>query len=106
MDLQFFQGVVAQRDKQWDPNGILPLSFRAAELAGETGEACNIVKKIERANYGLRGSTATREQLAEELGDVLICLALLANAAGIDLESATVAKFNASSIKLGLDARL
>lgn len=106
MDLQHFQGEVARRDKEWDPNGVLPFSFRAVELAGEVGEACNIIKKIERHAYGLRGSTATREQLAEELGDVMICLALLANAAGIDLESATVAKFNASSLKLGLSVYL
>lgn len=102
-DLQI---VTKERDKQWDPEGTLDLAFRATELAGEVGEACNVVKKIERERRGLRGSRATKEQLAEELGDIIICVALLANAAEIDLDQAVIDKFNASSIKLGLDARL
>jgi NTP pyrophosphatase (non-canonical NTP hydrolase) len=100
------QQTTKERDSQWDPDNKLTLSFRATELAGETGEACNIIKKLERERLGLRGSRATKEQLAEEIGDVLICLALLANSAEIDLEKAVIDKFNASSIKLNLDARL
>lgn len=106
LTIKHLQQTTKERDLQWDPNNKLTLTFRATELAGETGEACNIIKKLERERLGLRGSRATKEQLAEEIGDVLICLALLANAAEIDLERAVIDKFNASSVKLELDARL
>lgn len=106
LGLSHFQQVTRDRDVQWDPEGKLDLLFRATELAGEVGELCNVVKKIERERLGLRGSKATKDQLREEIGDVLICLALLANTADIDLAQAVISKFNASSEKLGLDARL
>lgn len=100
------QRVTRERDVQWDPDSVLNLSFRAVELAGETGELCNVVKKLERERLGLRGSRSNQQALREEIGDVLICLCLLANTADIDLEQAVIEKFNASSDKLGLDARL
>ncbi|KAA0117843.1 nucleotide pyrophosphohydrolase [Methylobacterium sp. P1-11] len=82
------------------------LAFRGNELAGETGEACNVIKKLERERHGWRGSRATKEQLAEELADVVICADLCAVTAGIDLAAAVVAKFNATSEKQGLKTRL
>lgn len=66
------------RQLEWDvSNGITGL-YRAVELAGEVGEACNVVKKLERERLGLKGSRETIEHLAEELADVFICLDLLA----------------------------
>lgn len=82
------------------------LSFRAVELAGEVGEACNVVKKLERERHGWRGSRATIDQLAEEIADVVICADLLAMTVGIDLDAAVIAKFNATSEKNGLSTRL
>lgn len=84
----------------------LSLSFRGNELAGETGEACNVIKKLERERLGIRGSRATIDQLAEELADVIICADLTAMAVGIDLEKAVRDKFNATSAKIGLQTRL
>jgi len=100
------QEAAFERDKEWDPKGVLDLPFRAVELAGEVGEACNIVKKLEREYRGLRGTRSSREALAEELGDVVICVALLANCVQIDLEQAVKDKFNASSTKMGLSVFL
>jgi NTP pyrophosphatase (non-canonical NTP hydrolase) len=94
------------RQAEWDAFGQLTLSYRGNELAGEVGEACNIIKKIERERMGIAGSRATVEQLAEELADVVICTDLIAMAAGIDLDAAVTAKFNASSEKVGLQTRL
>lgn len=94
------------RQKEWDPAGSLSLTFRSTELAGEVGEACNVVKKIERERLGIAGSRATKEQLAEELADVVICTDLIAMAEGIDLNEAIAAKFNATSEKVGLSTRL
>lgn len=44
--------------------------------------------------------------LAAELADVVICVDLLAMHYGIDLAAAVVAKFDATSVKMGLSTRL
>jgi len=94
------------RQAEWDPSDKITLTYRLNELAGETGEACNVGKKIERERLGIRGSRDTIEHLAEELADVVICADLVAMAEGIDLDAAVVAKFNATSEKVGLKTRL
>lgn len=94
------------RQKEWDPNGQVSLSYQGNELAGEVGEACNVIKKLEREAMGLPGSRATLQQLTEELADVLICVDLIAAGFGIDLDAAVRAKFNATSSKLGLTTRM
>lgn len=94
------------RQAAWCPDEVPDLSFRGNELAGETGEACNVIKKLERERLGWRGSRATKAQLAEELADVVICADLAAISAGIDLEQAVRDKFNATSAKNGFPHRL
>jgi NTP pyrophosphatase (non-canonical NTP hydrolase) len=121
--LEALQSANPLRNAEWDPEGDLDLSFFANELAGEGGEAAaevlaflmaatrlsiaigrasNVVKKLDREALGLRGSRASRADLAAELGDVVICASLVACCAGIDLPSATRDKFNATSSKIGL----
>src|ERR1700740_3068363 len=87
------------RDKIWNPNKELSLSWRGNELAGEIGEACNILKKLEREKLGLKGSRSTPEKLAEELADGIICIDLTAMQFDIDLVKAVISKFNATSTK-------
>lgn len=94
------------RQKEWDEGATIDLCYRAVELSGEVGEALNIVKKLEREMRGIRGSRATLNDLADELADVAICLDLLVQHAGIDLEDAIERKFNATSKKNGLITRL
>jgi len=96
------------RQADWcpDPAQQPDLSFRGNELAGEVGEACNVIKKLERERHGWRGSRDTKEHLGEELADVIICANLIAITAGIDLDAAVEAKFNATSEKVGLPHRL
>jgi NTP pyrophosphatase (non-canonical NTP hydrolase) len=89
-----------------DGDSIPDLAFRGNELAGEVGEVCNVVKKLERERHGWRGSRDTVAHLAEELADVVICADLVAMAAGIDLQAAVAAKFNSTSEKVGLPHRL
>ena len=96
----------AARQKEWDKDNNITLSYRGNEMAGEVGEACNIIKKLERERLGVRGSRATREQLAEELADVVICADLIAMSEGINLDKAVVQKFNSTSEKVGLNTRL
>lgn len=94
------------RQKEWDTDNRISLSYRGNELAGEVGEACNLIKKLERERLGIRGSQTTAEALAEELADVVICVDLIAMQEGIDLDKAIRDKFNATSEKYGLKTRL
>lgn len=96
----------ATRQAEWDKDDRITLSYRGNEMAGEVGEACNIIKKLDRERMGIRGSRATVAQLAEELADVVICADLIAMHEGIDLDAAVAAKFNATSEKVGLQTRL
>lgn len=94
------------RQKLWDPDNVIDFAYRGNELAGEVGEACNVIKKLERARHCRPGSTDTVEHLAEELADVVICVDLIANAVGIDLWDAVRSKFNATSKKVGFSTRI
>jgi NTP pyrophosphatase (non-canonical NTP hydrolase) len=94
------------RQAEWDTDGQITLSYRGNELAGEVGEACNIIKKLERERMGIAGSRSTLADLAEELADVIICADLIAMQLGIDLNRAVAEKFNKTSEKVGLTTRL
>lgn len=106
MDLKDLRKANITRQLEWDPSNKISLSYRGNELAGEVGEACNVIKKIDRERLGIRGSRASPEQLAEELADAIICIDLIAAAEGIDLSTAIRRKFNATSDKYGLDTRI
>lgn len=100
-----------ERNRQWQgrrENVTEPItaSFWGVELAGEVGEACNVVKKLERERMGMPGSRATVEQLAQELADIVICVDLLAMHYGIELGPAVEDKFNETSVKIGLERLL
>lgn len=93
----------AARQKLWDgADEKLDLTYRSNEMMGEAGEAANVAKKIERERRGLRGSRATKQQLADELADVIICVDLIAAAEGIDIDAAVRDKFNETSRKYDL----
>ena len=65
----------------------------ACAMAGEAGEACNVVKKIHRGDYIMLPNMA-KTDLAVKLADVIIYADLLAARAGIDLGEAVREKFN------------
>src|SRR5215467_7833154 len=94
------------RDREWDPSHPITLEFRGNELGGECGEAQNIIKKLARARLGVRGTTATVENLARKLADVVICADLIAMAIGVDLGKMVREKFNESSDRLDPASRL
>lgn len=107
MDMTNLRAANVARDQEWNTGSErVSMTFRATELAGEVGEACNVIKKLERERIGLVGSRDTKEHLAEELADIVICTDLVAMDAGIDLDAAITAKFNATSEKNGLSTRL
>jgi NTP pyrophosphatase (non-canonical NTP hydrolase) len=90
------------RQKEWPGNEQADVAFRAIEVAGEAGEVLEKVKKLLRAQRGIKGSTATADDVAEEMGDLIVSLDLLANELGIDLGRAVRAKFNATSQQHGM----
>lgn len=94
------------RQKEWDPGSQITASYRGNELAGEVGEACNVIKKLERERLGIQGSKDTVEHLAQELADVIICVNLLAIAYDINIDREVALKFNATSDKVGLKTKM
>ena len=91
--------------KTYDNAGIL---YFTTSLAGEVGELCNLIKKLERAKIGGpdHGNTTkiadiTPEKLKDEIGGIFIYLDLLAALLNIDLADATVSTFNQVSDKIG-----
>lgn len=66
-------------------------------MAGECGEACNIIKKIDRDG----DSPELHAALAKELADVVTYADLLAARFGIDLGKAVIDKFNEVSERRG-----
>lgn len=104
--------VSLERCARWHPTGLSEwsLSDWAVAMAGEAGEACNIVKKLNRERDGIIGNTksvdALRADLADEIADTLIYLDLLAAREGIDLAEAVITKFNTVSEKYKFPERL
>ena len=84
----------------------------ACAMAGESGEACNAVKKLRRHQDGTNTDKdpVTEEDciaaIAKELADTVIYADLLAARLGIDLGEAVRQKFNAVSEKRGAPQRL
>jgi NTP pyrophosphatase (non-canonical NTP hydrolase) len=90
------------REAEWDPERKRTLTFLGNELAGETGELCNMLKKAERELLGLPAA----DEIAAEIADVIIVADQIAAKFDIDLGTAIVEKFNASSKKYGFKTRL
>ena len=98
-----------ERGKVWGKGQDIPVLFNAVELGGECGELLNAIKKAERYKLGMPGGVSfgqSMQDIADELGDVVICCSLLANKLGIDLGAATARKFNKTSEKHGFPQRL
>ena len=100
------------RCSRWHPDGLRSWSPSdwAVALAGEVGELCNVVKKMNRERDGLTGNKETNTQLAamcaDEIADVYLYLDLFAQRMGIDLAEAIKNKFNATSERVGFPERL
>lgn len=55
------------RQREWDEGDIITLAYLGNAMAGEAGEACNVIKKLERERLGLKGSKSSKEALLQEL---------------------------------------
>ena len=113
MDLSAFREMNVQRARDgfrcYDNQ---PLTYWTTALAGEVGELCNMVKKMQRVERGgvdggssYKASDITREMLKEEIGGIAIYLDLLASLMGIGLEEAIADTFNRKSEQLDFPQR-
>lgn len=101
------------RQEEWPSEIKVDLMFRATELGGEVGELLGATKKVFRSLHKIAGNGNQVQHYIdnarEEIGDVLICLDLLAakleqeTEQKFDLADCTRAKFNATSRKVGLN---
>lgn len=94
-----------KRQAVWPGAEHFDLTFRGCELAGESGELANILKKLERIRRGQNLAAVQAELLVEatdEVADVVIAADLIAMDLGINLRDAIREKFDATSRQMGL----
>ncbi len=114
LDLASFRPINVQRAtegfKCYDNQ---PLTYWTTALAGEVGELCNMIKKMQRVERGgVDGGSSytakdiTKEMLKEEIGGIAIYLDLLASLLDISLEEAIVDTFNSKSEKYGFREKI
>lgn len=109
-DLKRFRALSIERaEKGFKTYKNVPITFWTTALAGELGELCNMIKKIERVNNGgidvgssYTAATITPEMIKEEFGGIFIYLDLLASLMGVNLEEAIIETFNEKSVKHNL----
>jgi len=85
---------------------LLEAMMLAVEVAAKTGKVLNESKKYLRHVNGMVGGKDNLDDVADELGDVVICCSLLANKLGLDLAEITARKFNKTSDKHGFPVKL
>lgn len=105
----------------WDRKPATPVGFGhplsswselewAGAMCGEAGEAANIAKKLTRFRDNVAGNKRSydeyREDLARELGDVIIYAVLLAARCNLDLGAGVIAAFNEKSEEIGSEVKL
>ncbi len=84
----------------------------ACAMAGELGEACNLVKKLRRLSDGKQLANIPENAqhivkgIADELADTVVYIDLLAARLGIDLGDSILNKFNEVSDRVGSEVKL
>lgn len=116
MNLDYLAIQNGERAARWHPGFPDSQDWTGGDwanaLAGETGEACNIVKKLRRLECGLKpmkkdGTKEERlKELGEEAADILLYLDLLCHIYGIHLSEEVKNKFNKVSELQGFPERL
>jgi NTP pyrophosphatase (non-canonical NTP hydrolase) len=83
----------------------------ATAMAGEAGEACNVVKRLRRDDFGRVQAAADSRadlvaKLATEIGDTFLYLDLLAQFYGLDIARCIADTFNRVSVREGFPERI
>lgn len=99
-----------ERSRDWMRGQEWSTSDWGVAMAGEAGEVCDAIKKLNRLRDDLQGGSKNREERVKEIGkelaDTFLYLDLLAENLGLDLEECIVDKFNEVSEKFQFDQRL
>ena len=74
-----------------------PVPLWCLAIAGEAGELCNLVKKIERGDFTL---AEKRQDILEEVADVITCCDLLMTFLDADTATELRRKFNIVSERI------
>lgn len=83
LDLKILEQKVIERNLDWaNGQSCVGLDFHRLELLGEVGELANNLKKLFRTKRGMVGSSVTLDEIANEIGDVVISVALVLIATG------------------------
>lgn len=115
LSMREVQSVNKERMEIWHPaeGDSWTLGDWGNALAGEAGEACNVIKKLRRLDDGIVGNKADDAdrvnlefKLMDELADVLAYSFCIASRLGYDMQTAFVGKFNGVSEKNGFPQRL
>ena len=80
-----------------------PVPMWCLTIAGEAGELCNLVKKVERGDFTLE---SVRHQVLEEIADVITYCDLLMTQLGADTATELSRKFNIVSDRVGSGVKL
>jgi NTP pyrophosphatase (non-canonical NTP hydrolase) len=114
MELSFKQlaEVNAARCVRWhDPQAWSPQMWGLA-ACGEAGEMANALKKLRRHDDGIQQAADSPDRavlvqnVATEIGDVVVYLDLLAQRLGLRLEDCVRDTFNRVSVREGFPERL
>ncbi len=106
------------RGTRWHKGGLDEWSVAqwAVAMAGEAGEVCNAVKKLDRIEDGIANLSEPSRQLSSreeaiaaigaEIADTVIYLDLLAQRLGLDMAEQIIRKFNKTSERYDFPERL
>jgi NTP pyrophosphatase (non-canonical NTP hydrolase) len=103
--LKELSDAISSRDAQSVYNSIAtwsPTDWGCA-IAGEVGELCNMLKKVRRGSKTMK---ELKPEIKKEIADIFLYTLLISKALDIDLEDATIKKFNEVSRKLKVKTRL
>jgi len=103
INVRTIQDIVTQcldDSKEWFPDVAESLTHHCLALAGEVGELCNVVKKVERGSVD---EVSARQMLRDETADVFIYLCNVAAVLGMDLEAEYDIKRSFNARRFGRD---
>lgn len=96
---------ISDRALEWGVH-LKSASFKGCEMAGEAGEVCNEIKKLERQRLGMVGGKTDLTGLKEEIGDLVISTMIIAQHYDLDIMECAKDKFNKTSEKHGFKTRI
>jgi len=114
MNLRQFQRINRERSNRWMNSPNTPLMYFSNAMAGETGEVCNAVKKLERVHHALPNKEAgvdkhdipmLEQKVANECADAIIYALIILDQLSFDASAVIADVFDKKSIEYGFPER-